>query len=53
MTAEQLELLLQYIDAVMEYQIASNTEGADGHTVSAVNERKKVELLKQMLKETI
>jgi hypothetical protein len=53
MTAEQLELLLQYIDAVMEYQIASNTEGADGHMVSAVNERKKVELLKQMLKETI
>ncbi len=53
MTAEQLELLLQYIDAVMEYQIASNIEGADGHTASAVNERKKAELLKQMLKETI
>lgn len=49
MTKEQLELLIEYIDAKIEYAIASNEEGSDGYKVTAHNERKVVENIKSKL----
>jgi hypothetical protein len=52
MTKEQLELLLEYIDAAIEYNKASKTEGADGYRCSASEELKLKESIKQQLIET-
>ena len=49
MTKEQLELLLEYIDAAIEYSEASKTEGEDGYRCSASKERKLKDSIKQQL----
>jgi len=48
MTTEQLELLLEYIDAKIAYEFASRSNGFDCNP-----ERKYMELLEEKLKETI
>ena len=43
MNTEQLNLLLAYIEAKIQYELARREVGSDGYYMSAVNEREIVE----------
>lgn len=51
MTKEQLDALIAWVQAEIEYAIASNQEGSDGYMASAHRERDVAERLEKQLRD--
>ena len=49
MNKEDIKKIQKYIDAKIEYEFASREEGSDGYRISAIVERKKLEIAESEL----
>jgi hypothetical protein len=53
MKKELFELIEEFIDAKIEYAIASRERDEEGYTGSCVDERKNVELIKEKIEKIL
>ena len=53
MNKELWELIQEYIEAKIEYEIASREEGADGYRQTPYKERKRLETITKKIKDEL